>query len=366
MYNSSAAVMTWESSGGINNSKCISASSTTDNDIRWVRAFNLAPDQGYVGRVWVKGENIVGGNGANLGVHGTWTRTEGSFGTFNWKEIGLNFITPTSGPVEIGCRLGYWGATSSGTVWFDNLQVTPMNGYNGTKIGLFLEPEDTANITPANMTRWLNHLDATYNAYYDLVGGTPYSGAKIRVLSVRDYPGGWAVAGNPILWHKPYVSNELLSINNNDDWSFGITHEIGHDFDIDGWNWDGEFWANTKMYYALETLNGKVYQSKYYTGSELKQYYYQDAGGSYQKTIALGTYSHDALTYCFIRIRETIGWEPFKQTFRYFKTSGENPATNSDKFNRFLQLLQEYYHPGGHEVENTFPAGELTLIRANI
>lgn len=76
---------------------------------------------------------------------------------------------------------------------------------------------------------------ATYESYLDLVGSAPYAGEKIKVLSTRNYPGGWAVAGNPILWCQPYVRGELERVNANDDWSFGILNEIGigaHDYQI--------------------------------------------------------------------------------------------------------------------------------------
>ena len=45
--------------------------------------------------------------------------------------------------------------------------------------------------------------------------------------------------------------SDLTNINNDDNWSFAMLHEIGHNFDFDNWNFDGEFWANFKMYYVM-------------------------------------------------------------------------------------------------------------------
>jgi hypothetical protein len=50
----------------------------------------------------------------------------------------------------------------------------------------------------------------------------PYNGNIITVLGVNTYPGGWAVAGNPILWYKPYINPELQVIESTGSWSFGI------------------------------------------------------------------------------------------------------------------------------------------------
>lgn len=264
----------------------------------------------------------------------------------------------------MACRLGNWWNLVSGKVMFDNLTIVPDNSLTrieGNNIYLDLESTDLTSISNTNLNKWINRLDNAYEAYEDLVGFTPYNGEKMGILSTHYYPGGWAVAGNPIKWHQIYVSPELANINNNDDWSFGILHEISHNFDIEGWNFNDEFWANTKMYFIVEALNAKVKSN--YIGAGLAEYYRNDCQDSYTKTILPRTgFHHDALIYCFIRIKDRIGIEPFKATFRHFITTGENPPTKLAKFNRFLQLLQENYNPGGNEVESTFPPGELNYI----
>jgi hypothetical protein len=365
----SNSTFTWEQNAGINGSKCISINSTGFNDARWIQTLQLTPGKAYSLSAYVKGEGITADGsadiGANICVMNEWTVSEsaGSTGTFGWKKIYLEFIAPSSGSVTIGCRLGFYSNTMKGKVYFDDITITELERRSGTKIYLDLESNQWSAFTGTNDARWINHLDNAYNKYTELVGTTPFNGSNIGIMSAHIYSGWWAIAGNPIKWNQPYVRDGLVTSNADDDWSFGILHEIGHDFDVGGWNWDAEFWANTKMYYVLEQLGGKVSQNNtYYVGSQIENYYKTDASGSYDNTIANGTFSGDGLTYCFIRIKNAIGWEPFKQTFRYFTSSGANPSTAVGKFNLFLDKLTEY---SGYNVRSTFLPGELYTIEQN-
>ncbi|EPR12591.1 M60 family metallopeptidase [Ruminiclostridium papyrosolvens] len=363
----SGSNFTWEQSAGINGSKCISITSNSYNDARWVQTVQLTPGKAYSLSAYVKGENIISdgasNTGANICLMGEWTSSGStdSTGTFGWKKVYVDFVAPQSGSVQIGCRLGFYGSLMKGKAYFDNIEITELERRSGTNLYLDLESNQWSNFTGTNDTRWIGHLDNAYNKYYELVGTKPFNGANIGIMSSHIYLGYWAIAGNPINWNQPYVAEEIGRINLNDDWSFGILHEIGHDFDQESWNWDAEFWANTKMYYILEQLGGKVWQNNmYYVGSQLENYYRTDASGSYNNSIARGTYSGDGVTYCFIRIKNTIGWEPFKQTFRYFTSSGVNPSTKVAKFDLFLDKLSEY---SGYNVRSTFLTGELDTIR---
>ncbi|MGA3008192.1 MAG: hypothetical protein ABSE59_09905 [Opitutaceae bacterium] len=286
-------------------------------------------------------------------------------GTFPWTQEKLTIFAPADGSkVTIGARLGYWDSTDTGKAWFDNIVVAPMGNRRESSHFIFdLERADTAAFTSTNYDRWLAHLDNVYFEYADLVGGVPYGGAKIGVLSTYQYCGGWAVDGNPIQWTEAYVSGELATCNAGDNWSFGIMHEIGHDFDIGGWNWAPEFFANFKMYHGVEVLNANVFMNNvWYVGPQLATYYETDSPASYSKTIAQGQFSYDALIYCFIRIKNQIGWAPFKSTFRYYLSSGAAPARHIDNFNLFLDKLTAY---SGYDVRSTFLPGELqTCVNA--
>jgi Peptidase M60, enhancin and enhancin-like len=309
----------------------------------------------------VKGENIQGNSiGANLFVGNGYNHSdsENSTGTFDWKTVTMDFIGPPEGTVTIGCRLGFFGSTVTGTAYFDDISVQSDETYRvveGRHITLFLEQADSdpTVIQPETLTRWVGELDSAYDDYADLVGATPFDGAKIGILSTRTYPGGWAVAGNPILWHEPYVRGELSRVESDGNWSFGILHEIGHDFDIeDRWNFDAEFFANFKMYFVAVRLNAKVSPGgdRYYTGEELREYYRL---GDTPGETAWGN-----INFRFITMADQLGWEPFQKTFRFFLglSGGELPQTRVEKFNLFLDKLTEF---SGRDARSFFQGKEL-------
>jgi hypothetical protein len=252
--------------------------------------------------------------------------------------------------------LGYWGSLATGKAYFDDIEITPLTKREGQNHYLVLEDADIASsgITEEELARWQDNLDRAYEAYADLVGGVPYSGEKIGIVSVRQYPGGWAVAGNPVQWHQPYVRDTLSAVKNG-DWSFGILHELGHDFDLDyRWAWDAEFMANLKMEYVVETLDARVYmEGIWYQGEELRNFY----GDQYLRNKHEGKYDGTVLHYRFAELRDTHGWDPFKQTFReYLAIPWEDlPATRLDKFLRFIEILSA---TSGEDVQSRFDPGE--------
>lgn len=360
----SGAVFAWTPGIGVNSTHAVTIEAALPNDAAFRQVVVVRPRQAYTVTGWIKGENVgvaQGGGtvGASLSLMDTWMHSDSFIGTFGWTKVTFDFLSGEHGTATIGCRLGYWSSLATGKVFFDDVVLTAMDNRRTSEHFAFdLEKNDTAVFSGSNYERWLAHLDAAYSKYHDLVGATPYGGERIHILSVHQYPGGWAVAGNPILWMQPYVREELMRCDLNDDWSFGILHEIGHNFDLGGWNWHPEFWANFKMYYVVESLNAKVMQRKYYIGAQLAEYYRADGADSYANTIARGRFTHDGLTYVFIRIQQQIGWEPFKRTFRFYLESRARPSRAIDNFNLFLDKLTEY---GGIDVRATFLPGELAV-----
>lgn len=230
----------------------------------------------------------------------------------------------------------------------------------------------SGNITPENFSRWISHLDDAYDVYYDLVGTKPVNGSKITIkASNQNYGWAWVYGTNTdptIYWNKDCISAELQLINKNGTWSFGILHEIGHLFDLDGkWNFDAEFWANTKMVYVLETLNGKVWMNnRMYSGAEIAQYYYDGAGsGAYINTLGKSdpTYSNDGLTYMFIQIKNQIGWNAFKSTFRHIIENNINVPQNI-KYYMFMSILKN--KGNGYDPMSAFNSNQYSVIISNV
>ena len=358
-WNSEWAYFSWSSGVGYNLSRGVVIDCPEANDANWQQQVSgLVPGKWYNVYAWVKGDNVEGGKGINLCVMDTWESSKGLLGTFEWTRLEHSFPVPsdTSGNLTVGCRLGYWGAISSGTAYFDDISLK--DEYSpliiGSHINFMLESNDINSINSTNFECWRNRLDEAYETYQDLVGIVPFNGQNITITSVRQYPGGWAIAGNPIKWMRKYIPGELLKIQNNDDWSFGILHEISHNFDLDNWNFHGEFFANFKMYYVVLTLNASVSPGgQYYTGAELKDFH--EAALNQAKAEGQAT-NMGGFIYRLILISEQFGWDAFKQTFRSYT---ENPSTDVEKFDLFLDKLSLYSES---DVRDMIPQDELEWL----
>lgn len=219
----------------------------------------------------------------------------------------------------------------------------------GKYINLIFDPDDVIKISDDKLTLWLSRLDLAYEYYFDLTSYQPYNGGKITIKSVEcgDTCPGWAWAGQTISWAKKWwLIDELEKINNNDDWSFGILHEISHNFDFDnygsnlGYNFDSESMANFKMAYLIESKNSKVspgYSGVYYTGSQIINYY-KLADKGYDYAIANNTYTGDFLTYVLLKTKDQIGgWDTYKQVFRNLKDKSFN--SESARFSAFINEI---------------------------
>lgn len=145
-------------------------------------------------------------------------------------------------------------------------------------------------------------------------------------------------------------------------------HELGHLFDIDGrWNFDSEFWANTKMIYVLEALNARVLvNNKIRVGGEIVQYYYSESPyGAYINTLGKSdpTFSGDGLTYMFIQLKNQVGWNAFKSAFRYISENNINVQQNM-KFYMFMSILKNYTN--GYDPLSIFTSKQFYVIKSAV
>jgi len=209
----------------------------------------------------------------------------------------------------------------------------------------------TGNITPANLGRFMSHMDDLYEAYTTLMGGhTPCNGQKLTfVASNAGYGWLWVYGGSPyIYWNDGLVASDLKQINDKDVWFWGTLHEIGHLFDKEtkpDWFFHAEVTANLKAIYAIATIpdcqvemNGIMRRSL----QDIYNYFYdwsvQDDGDDDRYT--------DKISLGFINVANKYGWNVFTQTFNsYWDNSYPNAGCNADgagKYNEFINRL-EYF-----------------------
>ncbi len=213
---------------------------------------------------------------------------------------------------------------------------------------------------------WLRKLDRAYDVYADFVGGVPYNGKKITILESTKWNQYWAVAGNPIHWSPAGITEEFERINAG-SWSFGILHEIGHDFDDvqeEGgpapWCWNGEPTANFKMVFVIETLpdvvifsgnNDKRYGSFSTGHPRIKEMYRIEArriGDEQQLNFSsideLMNRRGDSITFHLIDLKDVIGWQPFRLAFRELRLLPQHkiPSAQLDKLKLFIETVSKH------------------------
>ncbi|MDR2497699.1 MAG: leucine-rich repeat protein [Tannerellaceae bacterium] len=233
-------------------------------------------------------------------------------------------------------------------------------------------------ITNEQLAAWLSNLDRMYEQYVDLMSGlTPFEGKKMVIRTIGGIP-AWAYAGYPIQWNANYVSETLTAFADIGDWSFGIMHEMGHNFatHIGGfgsgtmsYNWSEEVFANMRMYLALTKTNGKAYiNDRTYVGAEIAEYYKSDYDRKVGNQEPLNS---DGLQWTLIRLGNHYqkdgdhGYWLYKQAFSIINNSPNNPNENNwsgwHKFNHFLDILSSC---AGRDVRETYSAEELSLIKS--
>jgi len=268
-----------------------------------------------------------------------------------------------------------------------------------------MDDDRLLSITTDQLAIWLSDLDRMYEQYVDLMSGLSpsHDGAKlsIRCLPYDDVQAWARGGGNSIIWTNDYVSGTLTAFATDGDWSFGILHEMGHNFSgsLSGfgngynlYNWNEELFANFRMYLALTKLPDAMVEMGRYAGwkyndegekeelpsvetkhygAEIANYYQEDYdlkingdNGYYRPMdegiamwglIRLGNYyqqNNDHGFWLYKCAFAKINALPYESDFK---------ITEWQKFNIFLDILSDCV---GRDVRETFPTGELDLIES--
>ncbi|WNO11215.1 carbohydrate-binding protein [Teredinibacter sp. KSP-S5-2] len=353
----------WQQGGCVQGNRCLVMDNGMNlNHSSWRKNIAFSPGEYYSVMGWSKGENVGGDfhEGAGFGIYDGPNNSYWDFkgkGTWNWREVAFTFEVPAHGSRGLDARLGqswldfFYVWFSSGKAWYDNLRLERLIKVDGQHTTIILEKSDLDHVSDTGLANWIANLDRAHQAMADLTGVTVYD--PIEVLGVRHYPGGWAVAGNPVQWYKPYIAENMARVEQHGDWVFGILHEFGHDFDHDAWNFDAEFFGSFKAAYVIDTLPAKVLlaehgkPAEYLEGRAARIFFQTHPGIS------------DRFIYRLLAISDVIGWEPFKQTFRSMLTHSSPTNTRRQKFDLFIGLLSQH---SGQAVAAMIPASEQAEI----
>ena len=224
----------------------------------------------------------------------------------------------------------------------------------------YTEAADRSLATAANYTLWLSRMESVYDALANLTGHTPFPQMTMRSARYSLWApwlpdgqntwfevGGWS--GNPIGLYRPFHRSFMMRLSNN-DWGETAIHEMSHNFGSRRWEFDIEFFAYLKTLYVMETLNARIHRidmQQWFTGSQYANFFrnhalwgYNTAGFNAQNDMNFSL----GLSHIFTNIRNQIGWEPFRRTFRHFNAlhTSHVPATNIARFNMFVTMLGHF------------------------
>lgn len=346
----------------------------------------LKPGTLYRVSARVKTDSVVDGRGAVLYLNPKgelgqpWNASKFIYGSNDWTTVYMDFVSEPDGTAEIALALGFpWGTTNGGTArgvaMWDDVMVSPtpagaMKVSEGKHVRVLFDADKT-DITEEQMKPWVKQLDKVYESYAKLVGDKPYGGRRLEIISTPGIePGYWALAGNPILVNSGTKFGSIpAKYNDEGDWSFGVTHEIGHVFNAShmdkaaNWNWNDELFANFRMSYAVDNLNGTVFQDRGYTGSDIINYYKK----AYDRTLGADKPScdGDALHYTLLRIKEKYGWKVFEKAFRSLYALGDNDIDwRRPAYDKFRLFLSHVSKAAGEDVTLTaYTPREMELIK---
>ena len=115
--------------------------------------------------------------------------------------------------------------------------------------------------------------------------------------------------------------------------------------------------ANFALCYAVENGNLKIFFDNEMTvGRGLQDGFYRRC---YMNSIKVGKYHHDGLLYCLLRIKDTIGWEPFKKVMRKLIGTDNQKKSPTEALNIWMEMLID---ESGINVKALFEEGEYKFI----
>lgn len=130
--------------GRAENSSCVVISDSTrgnvvritnigEDDAHFIQNVSVKPNTVYRFTVDVKTEGVSGGAGANIGCEDINCYSEPLIGTNDWTTVELIGKTGANqSSLKIGCRLGNFGAVSTGTAYFSNFRMEKLSNFSGT------------------------------------------------------------------------------------------------------------------------------------------------------------------------------------------------------------------------------------------
>ena len=128
----SSPVMLWDDTQSFEGSRSVKISLTTRNDARWMQTVNVQPNTNYRVSGWIK-TDYAGSSTQRLNLDAFLFLLEHPvhhsiplYSTKDWTYVSFAFNSGEQTQFTIAAQLGGWGEPATGTAWFDDLEVAPI------------------------------------------------------------------------------------------------------------------------------------------------------------------------------------------------------------------------------------------------
>ena len=235
-----------------------------------------------------------------------------------------------------------------------------------TKVVELQLPQDIDRVLPmSRLQLWADQLEIAYSAFQSLTGFCPFRSIKVEAYVPSPYEGyaGWVFPDSNVIHVAPdFLRKDLERMGRRAvDWNFCVLHEMGHIFDFGmPWNFEAELMTDLKVAYVMEACNAAAAPAEFpattcFYGKDIKQAYAQLG-----KDLSVD-YDVFSCAKRFLDIKDKIGWEPFRQTFRYLYQN-RNAYTDISKGERFELFLKTLHRFSGQDIKKEFTQAELSAI----
>ena len=190
------------------------------DDARWLQTVDVPLKTPLYLSGQIKSENVSnwshsGGPGATVSVLGRWDQPVATLGTTDWHRTGMSLVTDTS-PLQVSARLGFWSGVATGTAWYDDVSLVPLQPqlpHPSWKVLVLVYDETDTLITDTSGVQHHVRSDAT-PAELELVA------EQAREFVLRDIPA--LSSGNMLptltVQHASHPLNHLTVLAPTTDW----------------------------------------------------------------------------------------------------------------------------------------------------
>jgi hypothetical protein len=255
-------------------------------------------------------------------------RTDLDYGTYS-----MEFATGAQGQVDIELR-----TSAAGHYLVDEIILgcnERAQRFEGKSLVLTLYDDQVTAGTPPNIDAVVANLDRVVGAYADLTGVTP-SAARISSFPLR-FAVITEARGDPALWNTGVTPAQWAAAGFVPS---SLSAALARNFDRPAWIFDDDF-AELAFYYALETLDLRVGTND---TTDRGTGYRMRLEQRYKDNFQPGRCADGGgLVFKDLLIRDQIGWEPFKATFRALAAlpAASVPASRWERLKRFHDKLAE-------------------------